>query len=153
MSALFVACAAGPELEAPHPPPAPVPLAAPEPPRAPPGKLYREDVMAQLDAGLGDFLQKVEVEPRLEQGSFVGWTILGLYPEDAWQGVDLAPGDVVTRVNGRPIERETDAFDAFQATRGASFLSVSFLRGGEARTLELQIVPRPKAGEAGIAAR
>jgi hypothetical protein len=36
--------------------------------------------------------------------------IVALRPHEFWHGVDLAPGDVVTSVNGMPIERETQAY-------------------------------------------
>lgn len=108
-----------------------------------PGTLRRADVESVVDAGLGRFLSHVALEPRVSAGKFAGWTIMALEPPDLWQGVDLKPGDVVTRVNGMPIERETEAYDAFQAVRQASTLEVSYLRQNQPRTLRYAIVGAP----------
>lgn len=84
----------------------------------------------------------VEVEPRVFDGKFTGWTIVGLYPRDFWQDVDIREGDVVTRVNGLPIERETEAFSAFQALKQASELKVAIEREGKPKVLRFPIVER-----------
>jgi hypothetical protein len=122
--------------------------AAPKKPLAPPGSLWREDVNFTVDEGLGYFLQRVSVEPELIAGKFQGFRIVDLRPAEFWRGVDLRPGDVVTRVNGMPIERDIDAYEAFQSLRAASALRVSILRGGERRELVYAIVERDKGGKA-----
>ena len=103
-------------------------------------KLKRSEVVATVDQGLGRFLQHVEVEPSLAGGRFVGFRIVGLRPAEYWAGVDLMPGDVVTRVNGRSIERDTDAYKTFQSLKSATELRVTFMRGGQERELVLPIV-------------
>jgi S1-C subfamily serine protease len=110
---------------------------------AAPGTLQRADVESVVDAGLGRFLARVSLEPRVVSGKFAGWTIVALQPAELWQGVDLQPGDVVTRVNGMPIERETEAYDAFQAVRQAAALEVTYLRQNQPRTLRYTIVGAP----------
>lgn len=114
--------------------------ASAEPRRPPPGALFREDVNALIERGFPEFLQRVDVEPRLVDGQFKGWSIVDLNPSDFWRGVDLRPGDVVTRVNDLPIERETEAFDAFQSLKQSDALRVTFQRAGESRVLEYKIV-------------
>lgn len=105
--------------------------------------LQRADVERVVDAGLGRFLAHVSLEPRLSAGKFTGWSIAALEPPELWQGIDLQPGDIVTRVNGMPIEREIEAFDAFQAVRRAPSLEVSYLRQNQPRTLRFTIVGAP----------
>src|SRR6185503_8059588 len=78
--------------------PKPAPSTAPAPSR-PKGTLKRAEVVAFVNGGFWNFLQQVEVEPSLDDGRFRGWVIVALKPPDFWQGVDLAPGDVVTSVN------------------------------------------------------
>ncbi|HEX4512634.1 MAG TPA: hypothetical protein VH054_03835, partial [Polyangiaceae bacterium] len=63
------------------------------PPRPPKGALFREDVDAVIDSGFPQFLQLVDVQARLVDGQFRGWSILNLSPRDFWTGVDLKPGD------------------------------------------------------------
>jgi hypothetical protein len=107
------------------------------------GTLKRADVERVIDAGLGRFLANVTLEPNFTAGKFSGWQIVSLSPREHWEQVDLRPGDVVTRVNGLPIERETEAFEAFQVVRQASVLEVSYLRRGQPRLLRYTIVGAP----------
>jgi S1-C subfamily serine protease len=137
-----------PDIDEPLPPgtklaePGPA-TAAPAPQESrvtPAGTLQRQDVERVVDAGLGRFLGQVGIEPSLSNGKFVGWSIVSLAPAAVWRDVDLKPGDVVTRVNGMAIEREMEAYDAFQAVRQAPSLEVSYLRRGQARTLRFAII-------------
>jgi len=127
--------------------PAATPAASPAPRKtasAPPGSIWREDVNFTVDEGLGYFLQRVSVEPEIVGGKFQGFRIVDLQPPDFWKGVDLLPGDVVTQVNGMPIERDIDAYEAFQSLRAAPSLRVSLVRGGVKRELVYAIVDREK---------
>jgi type II secretory pathway component PulC len=103
------------------------------------GVLKRAELVNFVNAGFPNFLQRVEVEPSLDDGRFRGWLIVALQPPAFWQGVDLAPGDVVTSVNDLPIERETEAFDAFQSLKTAPALNVVYVRGGAARRISYRI--------------
>jgi hypothetical protein len=109
--------------------------------------LFRDEVARVIDGGLGRFLQHVEVDASLEHGHFRGFRILRLTPPDYWQGVDLAPGDVVTQVNGMSIERPPEAHRAFVALKTADRLVVSYLRAGEPRELVYHIADRPGTGQ------
>ena len=127
-------------------------------PSPPPGALFRQDVNATVEEGLGYFLQRVSVDPELVGGKFRGFRIVALQPVEWWQGVDLRPGDVVTQVNGMSIERDIDAYQAFQSLRTAPQLKVTFLRGGAPHELVYSIIdpdgttksatPKPKAAPA-----
>jgi hypothetical protein len=141
---LVAACGADPVVPVAAPKPvaqAPV-AAAPVAPRPPKGTLFRADVNALIDRGFPDFLQRVDVEPRLVEGQFRGWSIVNLNPTDFWSGVDLKPGDIVTRVNDLPIERETEAFDAFESLKQSDGLRVAFQRDGQNRLLEYKFVDK-----------
>ena len=141
---MLVGCGAVPEAPAVAPKPvAKAPVAAtPVAARAPQGALYREDVNALLARGFPEFLQHVDVEPRLVDGQFRGWSIVQLSPSDFWSGVDLKPGDIVTRVNDLPIERETEAFEAFESLKKSDALRVAFQRDGQSRLLEYKIIAK-----------
>jgi hypothetical protein len=142
---VLAACARYPESEYPPAPPPGVNLAEEDLSPAPPGMLWRRDVNAALDAGLGRFLQHVELQPQVEQGTFIGFRIVELRPPAWWQGVDLSIGDIVTQVNGMPIEQPTDAHAAFELLRTRNKLTVSYLRSGQARQLEYTIIDKPLA--------
>lgn len=117
----------------------------PEPDRdaPPPGAVWRDDVDVTVDAGLGWFLQLVEVEPSLEAGAFRGFRIVSLRPPSFWQGVDLRPGDVVVSVNGKPIERDDQAYQVFLSLKKSDEIRVKYLRAGRERELVYRILPPP----------
>jgi hypothetical protein len=154
LSLLLVACASSqyPSIDDPMPPPEHVDGAAPsagaqlvsaQTLSVSKGTLQRADVERVVDGGLGRFLEHVVLEPSLVGGKFVGWTIVDLSPRELWQGIDLRPGDVVSRVNGMAIEREVEAFDAFQAVRQAPALEVTYVRQNQPHTLRFTIVGAP----------
>ncbi len=94
-------------------------------------RLSRRDVVSLLSRGLGDFLTRVELQPSLTDGKFHGWGIVRFRDGDPlWSGIELAPGDVVTAVNGRPIERPEQALTAFQSLAVARELRVTYERDG-----------------------
>jgi S1-C subfamily serine protease len=115
--------------------------ARPEPAR--PRHLPRAAVLATVSQGLGAFLGRLDTEPVLVGGRFRGWRIVRLADHDPlWNGVDLQPGDVVTSVNGRPIERPEQALTAFQSLSADPQLRVSYERNGQPRELTYVIDDR-----------
>jgi S1-C subfamily serine protease len=109
-----------------------------------PGRLWRSDVVATLSRGLGSFLARLEIEPALVGGTFRGWRIVKLQEGDPmWNGVDLAPGDIVTAVNGRPIERPEQALTAFQSLAIARELRVTGERAGKQHEIVYPIDETP----------
>jgi hypothetical protein len=110
-------------------------------PRVSTGVIAREALVPVLDGGLGRFLQNVETEPAFHKGAFVGFRILSLFPgEPEFASLDLRPGDTVTRVNGKPIERPEQAIEVWDELRTASKLVVDYSRDGEPHTLRFTIV-------------
>lgn len=152
VSLVSVACGSSqyPDIDEPMPPgftASAKPSSAPQSPERPrvsdKGTLQRADVERVVDAGLGRFLSQIAIEPALSGGKFTGWSIVSLQPPELWRRVDLRPGDVVTRINGMAIEREMEAYDAFQAVRQAPAIEVSYLRQGQPRALRYTIIGPP----------
>jgi type II secretory pathway component PulC len=131
----------------PAPPPAKSAADSPTPaqaatrgaPPTPVTALKRAEVKATIAHGLGAFLQNVTVDdwPVMHDGKFYGFKIKTINPD--W-GIDLRPGDVVTKVNGIVPERPEEADAALRALDRAPSLKVEFERDGTHRTLELPIV-------------
>jgi hypothetical protein len=140
------------------PPPKPAPAVAPPlastRPAAPPvdsprvrvmasgeeaylGVIERQGLVAILDQGLGRFLQHVRLEPALTGGKFDGFRLAALDP--AWQGAGLESGDLITRLNGQPIERPEQAMAAFESLRTASEVRVDFTRAGKPSSVRYRI--------------
>lgn len=110
-------------------------------PRNRSGVIIRNDLVPVLEDGLGRFLQNVETEPTFYQGTFVGFRIVSFFPGDLdYASLDLRPGDVVTHVNGRSIERPEQAVQVWEALRSASDLVVLYRRGDEELALRFRIV-------------
>jgi hypothetical protein len=101
----------------------------------------RSALIRTLDAGLGAWLSGVEIEPKVERGRFQGWLIQAVYPGDpCWNDIDLRAGDVVVKVNRRPIHSPDEAQAVWTALRGAREIVVDFRRDGKARTLRFPVV-------------
>ena len=103
--------------------------------------LRRAAVLRTLDGGLGHWLRNVDIDPKLEHGRFRGWIIRTLPEGDAcYADLDLQAGDVVTRINGRPVERPEEASDIWDGLRTSPALVIDFVRAGRPRTLRFRIV-------------
>jgi S1-C subfamily serine protease len=128
--------AAAPVAEAP-PPPKPTCTSF-----ARPGVLRRTLVTRTVDGRLGSWLAGgVVVDPFMQKGRFRGWIVRSLYPNDpCYQEIDLRPGDVVSKVNGKSIERPEQANEVFESLRSAPALVVDFTRAGAPMKLTFQIV-------------
>ena len=112
-------------------------------------QIERTDVVATVDAGLGRFLQKFEMEPSLtERGEFSGFRIVRVLDDRTFQGLGIGPGDVVTSINQRPIERPTEAYEVFVSLKTAETLEVDYLRGGRPMRLSLPIIGKAELATA-----
>ena len=105
------------------------------------GEIARADLVAVLDAGLGRFLQGVDLSPDMREGAFFGFRINQLYPDDPrFTSLALQPGDTVTRINGQSIERPEHALQVWNSLRVASELLIEFEHEGELKQLRFAIL-------------
>ena len=137
--ALVWGCSSPPPAVSPH---ATKALPPSEAPSAAGHRLARSAVHDVVTQGLGAFLQHVELDdqPVMLSGKFHGFRIAQLRDQAFWAGVDLKAGDVVTGVNGFPIERPEQAQTAFDSLEVASELRVAYEREGQAREIVYAIV-------------
>ncbi|AUX41117.1 serine protease [Sorangium cellulosum] len=132
----------GQQAAAPAPAPGPrAPSAAPAKQAAPAGQLARADVDRVLLLGPPWLLRRVPVEEVIRAGAFIGWKVLAL-PQD-WTGIELKPGDVVTQINGTPLERPDELFAAYRKLASATELKITYEREGTARELVVPIFGSP----------
>jgi type II secretory pathway component PulC len=114
----------------------------PSEPRAP-HTIDRGELEAVLQQSPGYFLQHVETKPQFRAGRFYGWRLVSFFPGDPrFAGIELQAGDVVTRVNGRPIEQPDQFMAVWTALRSSSELVVDVERDGAPRRLRWQIRDR-----------
>ena len=103
--------------------------------------LARHELDAVLRAGPQAFIRGVDVRPALVRGRFRGWILVSFQPNDPrYHGVDLRPSDVVTRVNGLPIERPEQFMKVWEGLRSMRVLVVDYLRAGRPRQLSYVVV-------------
>jgi hypothetical protein len=105
-----------------------------------PGILGRAELVRLINAGLPRWMQGVEGDRALANHRFQGWLIKSLYPGDpCYQDIDLRPGDVVQKVNGKSIEKPEQAFDVAEALKTAPAIVVDFLREGKPQRITIAI--------------
>ncbi len=112
---------------------------------APPGHVLRPEVDHVLtQQGPPWILRRVMREETFaKDGRFAGWRITGL-PEE-WRAIDLRPGDVVSRVNGKTLETPEEAWDAWKSVAGAREIKLAIVRDGAPRDLVIPIDGDPTA--------
>jgi type II secretory pathway component PulC len=137
----LTACgSANPEPSYPTSDEAPPPAPEQKLPPLPAGHVWRVEVMKVMSPGMPVFLQRIDVDPVLVAGKFHGFRITALKGDPAfWRGSGLQVGDVITSVNGQPIERDQQAFDVWSQLATASELDVAYERGGQPKNLRLVI--------------
>ncbi len=113
----------------------------PAPQPLPTNAIRRSQVQAVLKAGPGAFLQRVTLDDKavFHAGRFHGFRVAHLN-DATLQGVDLKPGDVITHINGFPIEHPEEALEAFKSLEVSSELRVEYERDGVPRELRYAIV-------------
>jgi S1-C subfamily serine protease len=126
----------------------------PPEPSTPTGEhaVRRSQVRAVVAGGLGLFLQHVVLDdhPVTKDGHFHGFRIVALPDARFWRGVDIAPGDVIVQINGKPIEHPEEALEVFRSLDSAGEIRVDYEREGRPRQLKYVIVddvpPAPAGG-------
>lgn len=108
-----------------------------------PAVLTRAVLTRAVHNGFGTFLSTVTVSPVLSHGRFVGFRLDHARHLTRWNtaGMALRTGDIVTRVNGRSVERPDDALAVFEGLTTATELRVEVLRDGSPRELHLAVLP------------
>ncbi|APR86730.1 hypothetical protein A7982_12079 [Minicystis rosea] len=121
--------------------PAPAASAAP----IAPSRLKRPEVdQVLVQNGPPWVLRRILSEEVMSKdGKFTGWRLVGL-PEE-WRGIDLRPGDVVTRINGLPLETPDQAWEAWKSVAKAPDLRITITRDGAAREVVVPIDGAPSA--------
>jgi hypothetical protein len=110
---------------------------------SPPRTILRSQLTQVLNRSPAYFLSQVQTEPRFVDGRFRGWKLVSFFPGDArFAGVDVRPGDVITRINGRPIEQPDQFMLVWDRLRVERELVLEFERDGTPRTLRWTIADK-----------
>lgn len=105
------------------------------------GELAREDVLQFMENGPAYVLQQVPVEPVLDGNELLGYRVRAFFPADPrFDKVDIEPGDVITAINGRSLERPDHFFAVWESLESTPRVQVDVIRGNTMRTLSWEIV-------------
>lgn len=121
-------------------------LAAPpiETVQAPLTHVERAKVDEVIAAGVGRFIQGFDMTGELDEyDRFIGWKIGKIHDRSRFEGLGIGTGDVVTSINGMPLERPAQAYEALMSLKTAQSIDVEYLRGGRVMRLSLPIVGEP----------
>ena len=120
--------------------PAPVAPTAPPGPGARTMTIARAKMIAAIDAGPGAFLHGFEVAPVMVGEKFAGWRLVRVLDgEHRFDGLDVAPGDVLIDVNGMPVSEPDQLSSLFESLRGAHEIVCNLVRGGARFQLRVAI--------------
>lgn len=114
------------------PPPVPVPVAAPSPEAAAPGKSViskaeRDKVMGNLQ----DTLKDLRILPNKKSGADYGSKVVFLQAGSFLSKVGLAQDDILLSVNGTPVNNAEQGLNVFQAFQHEDRIVMKLDRGGK----------------------
>ena len=96
--------------------------------------IRRASLVAWQQGGPHRFIQSVRVKPSFRGGHFFGWRIL------AYGGPGkLNRGDIVRRINGRPVERPDEFMQVWDGAASRDRLVIEVMRGNKLLTFAYPI--------------
>lgn len=129
--------------QAPAPLPALPPALPPAAPDAPPDKerVIPKSVVDHYRANLRDFLDAATAAPRLRtvegRGVIDGFEIQSVKKGSIVDQLGFQAGDVILEVNGAKLDGLDKVLSLYQASRDATRVELTVLRGGKTRTIAL----------------
>jgi general secretion pathway protein C len=84
-------------------------------------------------------MDQAQIRPHIEEGRPSGISITGIKPNTVFRKMRLRNGDIITGVNGTPIETVEDAMKIFSDVKSASELQVEIKRRGQKRVLNYKV--------------
>jgi general secretion pathway protein C len=118
--------------------------AAASPPKMPVSSYPRQltlksDQIEGALENLDQLMESAQIRPHIEEGRASGISITGIKPNTIFRNMRLRNGDIITGVNGDPIETVDDAMRIFGDLRSASEVQVEIKRRGRKRVLNYKI--------------
>jgi general secretion pathway protein C len=97
---------------------------------------------AQIESALGNIGQlmgEAKIEPNMANGSPDGLLISDVKPNSLFRRMGLRNGDIITGVDGNPIETVDDALKLYENLKTSDGASVDIKRRGQNQTIEYKI--------------
>lgn len=110
----------------------------------PPFTIFRDELDETLRRGLQPLIAEVGLRPHFERERFVGWKLQFLRPDEApYRDSAVRPGDVLTRVNGSPIERPDQMMAVWKSLSDTDHLTFTVLRAGKLEEVTYHVAEPP----------
>jgi len=98
-------------------------------------EILRSELRRHVKRGAGYLLSKVRVRAAFHKSRFFGWRVLSY----RGPGKKVQIGDIVTRINGKPIERDYQFIAVWNDLAKHDTLVVKLVRGGKPMVLRYKI--------------
>ncbi len=99
----------------------------------------RSDQIESALENVDQLMEQARIRPHIEEGRPAGVSITGIKPNTVFRKMRLRNGDIITGVNGAPIESVEDAMRVFGDLSSASEIQLEIKRRGRTRTLNYKI--------------
>ncbi len=99
----------------------------------------KSDQIESALENLDQLMDQARIRPHIEDGKPSGISITGIKPNTIFRKMRLRNGDIITGVNGDPIESVEDAMKIFSDLRSAPEVQVEIKRRGRKRVLNYKI--------------
>jgi general secretion pathway protein C len=99
----------------------------------------KSEHIAEAMANIGDLINQATFRPHIENGQPAGISITRIKPNAIFRRLRLRNGDIITGVNGSPIESVEDAVQVFETISDSPSIQLDIKRRGREQTLEYRI--------------
>jgi general secretion pathway protein C len=100
--------------------------------------LNSDQIQSALE-NIDQLMEQARIRPHIEEGRPSGISITGIRPNTIFRSMRLRNGDIITGVNGSPIESVEDAMRIFSDLSSASEVQLEIKRRGRKRVLNYKI--------------
>jgi general secretion pathway protein C len=97
------------------------------------------DQIEKAMENVGQFMEQATLRPHIEDGQPAGISITGIKPNAIFRKMRLRNGDVITGLNGNPIESVEDAIGVIEQLSAGSDIQLQIKRRGREQTLDYSI--------------
>ena len=97
------------------------------------------DQMLQSMENVNDLLKQIRMRPHFKNGKPDGLSLTGIRPDSIFRKMGLRNGDIITGVDGEPVENANDAIEMMQQIGDTDGLQVQIKRRGRDQMLNYDI--------------
>jgi len=99
--------------------------------------LARSDIHESLQ-NINKLLTQARIRPYLKDGKADGFVLSYIKPNSFFTQLGLKRGDIIKRINNKPINTPEDAFSFYKSVESGEPLSMEIIRGGQPATINYQ---------------